>query len=315
MTGSCRTAPRHPIRWQGKFMLDYRVSLHGGHSGDFCDHAEGSLRDTIEAAVAFGYHTFGVSEHAPRDEARFLYEEEKSQGWDVARLWSDFEAYANEVANLADEFADRITILRGFEAEVVPSDRYAQLMQDIRERHRFEFMVGSVHYVGEMLIDGPQEAFDRAAAAHGGIQDLCIAYYETVSEMVTTLRPEVVGHLDLVRKRAPSEESVATPQIREAAFRTLEVIRQHDAILDLNTAGYRKNLGRPYPAPWLVRRAHEMGIGFCFGVDSHGPHQVEDGLEPARRYLLELGVDSITALTREEDSIRRRQISLLAEPA
>ncbi len=295
-------------------MLDYRVSLHGGHSGEFCDHADGSLRDTIEAAVAFGYHTFGISEHAPRDEARFLYKGEKRQGWDVARLWSNFEAYATEVADLADEFADRITILRGFEAEVIPSDRYVQLMRDIRERHRFEFMVGSVHYVGEMGIDGPQEWYDRAATAHGGIQGLSVAYYDTVSEMVTALRPEVVGHLDLVRKRAPSEESVDTPQIRDAAFRTLEVIRQHEAILDLNTAGYRKYLGRPYPAPWLVRQAHEMGIGFCFRVDSHGPHQVGEGLEQAREYLLELGVDSITALTREGGSIGRRQISLLAEP-
>ena len=295
-------------------MLDYRVSLHGGHSGEFCDHAQGSLRDTIEAAVAFGYHTFGVSEHAPRDEARFLYTEEKSQGWDVARLWSAFEAYATEVANLADEFADRITILRGFEAEVVPSDRYAQLMRDIRERHQFEFTVGSVHYVGEMAIDGPQEAYDQAATAYGGIQGLSIAYYDTVSEMVTALRPEVVGHLDLIRKRAPSEESVDTPQIRDAAFRTLEVIRQHEAILDLNTAGYRKNLGRPYPAPWLVRQAHDMGIGFCFGVDSHGPQHVGEGLESARKYLMELGVDSITALTRQGGSIDRRQISLLAEP-
>ena len=296
-------------------MLDYRVSLHGGHSGEFCDHAEGSLRDTIEAAIAFGYHTFGVSEHAPRDEACFLYAEERSQGWDVARLWSDFEAYAAEVASLADEFADRITILRGFEAEVVPSDRYVQLMRDIRERHQFEFMVGSVHYVGEVGIDGPQVEFDQAAAEHGGIESLSIAYYDTVSEMVTALRPEVVGHLDLVRKRAPSEESVDTPQIRDAAFRTLEVIRQHEAILDLNTAGYRKNHGRPYPAPWLVKRAHEMGIGFCFGVDSHGPGQVGEGLEPAREYLLKLGVDSITALTREGGSIGRRRISLLPKPS
>ena len=54
-------------------MLDYRVSLHGGHSGEFCNHAEGALRDTIEAAIAFGYHTFEVSEHARRDEARFLH--------------------------------------------------------------------------------------------------------------------------------------------------------------------------------------------------------------------------------------------------
>ncbi len=96
-------------------------------------------------------------------------------------------------------------------------------------------------------------------------------------------------------------------------MRTLEVIRQQKAILDLNTAGYRKNLGRPYPAPWLVKQAHEMGIGFCFGVDSHGHHQVSDGLDQAREYLLELGVDSITALTREGGSIGRQRISLVGE--
>ena len=185
-------------------------------------------------------------------------------------------------------------------------------MRDIRERHQFEFMVGSVHYVGEMGIDGPQEAYDQAATAHGGIQGLSIAYYDTVSEMVTALRPEVVGHLDLVRKHAPSEESVDTPQIRDAAFRALEVIRGHEAILDVNTGGYR-NLGRPYPAPWLVKQAHEMGIGFCFGVDSHGPHQVGEGLENAREYLRDLGVDSITALAREGGAIGRRRISLVAE--
>jgi histidinol phosphatase-like PHP family hydrolase len=76
------------------------------------------------------------------------------------------------------------------------------------------------------------------------------------------------------------------------------------------TSDNLENLGRPYPAPWLVRQAHQMGIAFCFGVDSHGPRQVGDGLEDAREYLLDLGVDSITALTREGGSIGRRQISL-----
>jgi len=43
----------------------WRVSLHGGHSGEYCDHAEATLREMLEAAVQYGYQTFGVSEHAP----------------------------------------------------------------------------------------------------------------------------------------------------------------------------------------------------------------------------------------------------------
>ena len=51
------------------------------HSGDYCDHAEGRLRDLLDAAVAFGYHTFGVSEHVPRFGAQYLYDKEKEMGW------------------------------------------------------------------------------------------------------------------------------------------------------------------------------------------------------------------------------------------
>jgi hypothetical protein len=35
------------------------VSLHGGHSGDFCEHGADSLREMLDAAVSFGYSTFG----------------------------------------------------------------------------------------------------------------------------------------------------------------------------------------------------------------------------------------------------------------
>src|SRR5215470_16175241 len=92
----------------------WRVSLHGGHSGEFCDHAEGTLREILEAAVAAGYHTFGVSEHTPRSEDRFLYSEERARGWDVAKLIADFARYTAALPALVEEFADRLIVLRGF---------------------------------------------------------------------------------------------------------------------------------------------------------------------------------------------------------
>ncbi len=105
-----------------------------------------------------------------------------------------------------------------------------------------------------------------------------------------------------------------TERVRRAAMATLEAVRAAGAILDLNTAGWRKGLGEPYPAPWLMRAAHAMGIGFCFGDDSHRPSEVGAGVERARSYLLENGVDSVTVLTREGDvgsgAIVRRRVAL-----
>ncbi len=81
-------------------------------------------------------------------------------------------------------------------------------------------------------------------------------------------------------------------------------------MLDLNTAGWRKNLGDPYPAPWLVDRARDMGVPFCFGDDSHGPAQVGDGVERARDYLLRHGVTTIQGLLRRDGAIVAERIPL-----
>lgn len=288
----------------------WKVSLHGGHSSAFCDHAHNTLDEMLEAAVAFGYQTFGVSEHAPRAEARFLYAEEIAMGWDIDKLSADFEAYAVAIRAAAARFADRLEVLCGFEIEVVPRDRYVHLMRGHRERHSFDFIVGSVHHVEEMQLDGRIEEFTEALEVLGGIENLAVRYYETVAEMVESMKPEVVGHLDLVRRNAPPDAVLDSPRIRRAAGEALEAIRRYGAILDVNTAGYRKGLGSPYPSPWLVKLAWDMGIGFCFGDDSHSIDQVGFGVDNARTYLLENGVQHITALTRRDGAIAKITVPL-----
>jgi histidinol-phosphatase (PHP family) len=288
----------------------WRVSLHGGHSGEFCEHASGSLRAVLEAAVAAGYHTFGVSEHAPRSEPRFLYDTEIQKGFDIPRLQHDFENYAAALPPLIDEFADRLNVLFGFEAEIVPAASYRDEMLALRKRYAFDFMVGSVHYADEISLDGPPALFQKARDERGGLEPLAVRYYDLVAEMSEALGPDVVGHLDLIRRNAPIDAALDTPPIRKAADRALEAIRAAGAILDLNTAGYRKGLGSPYPAPWLVQRAGLMGIGFCFGDDSHGPADVGAGIDQARRYLLDNGIATVTVLTRDGGAVVRREISL-----
>ena len=289
----------------------WRVSLHGGHSGEFCDHAENTLREMLEAAVSAGYPTFGVSEHAPRSEARFLYPEEQAQGWDTAKLQADFDAYTLAVNTLAREFSDRLIVLRGLEAEVVPAAHYAAEMQALRQQTMpdgtpaFDYIVGSVHFVNEIQIDGPPENYLKAVESCGGLEAFAVRYYETVAEMLHTLRPEVAGHLDLCKRNLVpagfAPDALQSPRIQAAIETALEAAREIGAILDLNTAGWRKGLSEPYPAPPIVRKARDMGVPFCFGDDSHRTREVGAGLAEARDYLRANGVDSITILTREAD--------------
>lgn len=287
----------------------WRVSLHGGHSGEFCDHAEGTLREILTAAAEAGYHTFGVSEHSPRGEDRFLYPEEIALGWDTARTEADFVRYTQVLPPLGEEFSDRLIVLRGFETEVVPQAAYVERARQFRAiklpdgSPLFDYFLGSVHYVGEIQIDGSVETYQKALEASGGIEALAIRYYETITEMVGAIQPDVVGHLDLIKKNLKpagfSPEAMETPRIQAAIQDTLEAVRAQGAILDLNTAGWRKGLGEPYPTPALVKQADAMGIGFCFGDDSHRARDVGAGIEDARDYLLRCGVKTVTVLTRE----------------
>ena len=276
----------------------WRASFHGGHSGLYCDHAQGRPEPFIEAAHARGLCVFGFTEHAPRLGDEFIYPGERAMDWGVAdleRMFADYAAHSRELVHSAP---DGLTVLRGFEIEVVPHDRYPEIMQGYRETYGFDYLVGSVHHIEGIIIDYTPEVFGWVVDHCGSLEALAVRYYNDVATMVEAMRPEIVAHLDLVRKNAPDEESVATANIRAAAMDTLDVIAATGGILDVNTAGYRKGLGRPYPAPWLVEAALERGIGFALGDDSHTVDDVGAGFDAARDYLLGLGVERLTHLDR-----------------
>lgn len=276
--------------------IPWKVSLHGGHSRAYCDHADDTLEDILAAAEAAGCAIYGVAEHAPRVDEPLLYREERDAGWNVDTLLRMFDAYAARVTELANQYRGRMAVLRGFESEVVPTDRYAEVMLGLRAHYGFDYLVGSVHHVDGRIIDYRKDEFDAAALACGGLEGLAVRYYETYREMILTLGPEVAAHFDLVRRNAPDEASVSTPRARAAARAALEAVQQVGAILDINTAGYRKGLTRPYPAPWVLEEARALGIPVCFGDDAHRVSEVLACFDDARAYLLAHGYTHITAL-------------------
>lgn len=294
---------------------NWRISLHGGHSGEFCEHADGSLRSILEAACSVGYTVFGVSEHMPRVEPRYLYTTERQKGWTVQTLEQLFEQYAVAVRELAKEFEGRLTVLCGFEIEVVPPDRWVQLVDRYRRDYGFDYIVGSVHFVRDGGIDSDPDDPDtrRALQECGSIENFALEYYRAVAEMVRAVRPEVVAHFDLVRllaHRLGEAHAAETPRVRDAAINALEAVREAGSLLEVNTAGIRKGLGAPYPAAWIVQAAAQMGIPFCLSDDSHRPAQVGFGLDAAREHLLQNGVHEVHFLTRRDGALVRATATL-----
>ena len=289
---------------------DWKVSLHGGHSGDFCLHGEDTLEEILEVAVDFGYKTFGVTAHAPRTSEKFLYKEEFDAGYSPADLERDFTQYVSTCRELAVKFEDRLEVLVGAEVEVVPMSSYANEVAALRRRYQLDYIVGSVHWVDETPIDFTKELFGKAVDDQNGMEPFLIRYFNLLEQMVNDLQPEVVGHFDLPRLYAGNAIEFGSSLVVDATNAALEACKNAGSILDLNVSAIRKQLGHPYPAPIILEKAREFDIPFCFGDDSHRTSEVGENLAEGRQYLLDHRITSITKLSKPDGSLEKQQVAL-----
>ena len=98
--------------------------------------------------------------------------------------------------------------------------------------------------------------------------------------------------------------------VMKAVYNVLEIAKANGCILDLNVGALSRGLTTPYPAPWIMQLAREMGVPFCFGDDSHSVALVGAGIDAGRDYLLEHGIETITKLTRRDGAIAREIVPL-----
>src|SRR5688572_4481213 len=212
-------------------------SYHGGHSGEFCGHAKGQLEDVVQAAIDAGFSTYGLSEHAPRFRREHLYPEE--QHLDVGDLLDIFRRYVARASALRDRVSDRLELLIGFETEALPVADWPDRMRELRRSAPFDYIVGSVHSIGDTWVDLNAETTERAALANGGFERLRCAYFDRLAELVRTLEPEVVGHVDLIRRFEPPEFRFNALELKHADG-VLEAARAVGAALEVNAAPFRR---------------------------------------------------------------------------
>ncbi len=267
-----------------------RVSVHGGHSGQFCLHAEGTLSSLVEAYAAAGFSWVGLTEHMPPPEDRFRYDDEADAGLSAAVLQERFDGFMAEARRLQKEYRDRLRIFVGMETETYTGG--IDFCRSLIDRHRPDYIVGSVHHVDDVNFDFSAEHYRRAADAAGGTETLYLRYFDLQYEMIRALSPAVVGHFDLVRIHDPDyRRRMESPPVVRRVRRNLELIRERNLILDCNLRAFSKGADEPYPTESILRQALALGIPVVPGDDSHGPAGIGKDFDRAVRHLTRLGFD------------------------
>lgn len=200
---------------------------------------------------------------------------------------------------LRDARTAEIELLVGFETETLPPEGWLEAMTGLRDAYPFDYIVGSVHDICGRWLDYSPAVKDALAADLGGTEALQIAYFDAVTTMVETLRPDIVAHLDLVRKYEP-EGFCFSPRVSRTIDRTLEAIRAAASILDVNCAAFRNGYGPVYPLPQILERAQAMDIRVTLGDDSHGVETVGVGLVQSLAAIAAAGYQSVAYLTRAD---------------
>jgi histidinol-phosphatase (PHP family) len=247
--------------------------LHTHH--ERCGHAEGSLRDYVEAALAQGLTLLGFSDHSP-----FLAEpEDQHKPW-VAMAKSEFPRYLAEAAALREEYRGRIDIRIGVESDFFPES--ADLYRAYYQKFPLDYIIGSVHVMGDLDIFRP-ERWDNAT------EDQLLRDKEhfcaLVAQSARSGMFDILGHIDALRATCPELSAVETP----AVDAMLRAIAESDVVMEVNTSGSTKPCGGWYPEPKVLERAAFYGVKVTFGSDAHHPGRVGDQHEQVRSRLRELG--------------------------
>ncbi|CAK7228484.1 hypothetical protein SCUCBS95973_006895 [Sporothrix curviconia] len=299
------------------------------HSGQFCGHAVDSLEQVVQRAVTLGFRTLGLSEHMPRAHVDDLYPEERGDGSDLdgklAGLAARYDAYLVEAVRLRYAYADRIHILVGFEGEWIHGADDGARIQALAAHPEIDYFIGSVHHVGSrgtpidydkaMFQTAVDMAAAKAAAAAGastteatlGIDPevyLYADYYDQQLEMLQTLRPRIVGHVDLVRllsadpSRDPATAKGLDTLVWPKIQRNLAFVASYGGWIECNTAALRKGLAEPYPGRSIAEAWLKLGGRFTMSDDSHGTAHVATNYLRGLAYLRSLGVEEVWTLER-----------------
>ena len=241
-----------------------------------CNHAEGAERDYIQQALRCGLRELGFSDHSP-------------QRFDVPGYYSSFrmrpellEDYVNTLLALRAEYAGRIRLFIGLEAEYYP--RIFSRLLDLLRQFPLDYLILGQH----ALYNEVEGFYSPVPTSDQGLLD---RYRGQSLEALETGLFTYFAHPDLfcfTGDRAAYERHV-----RAIARRCREL----NIPLEYNLLGLR--YGKHYPDPAFWRVVGEEGCPVVLGSDAHAPETVcDEGLNAqAEKNLASYGITPLETVS------------------
>ena len=209
--------------------------------------------DYIASTVEAGLKEIGFSDHIT-----LLHTEES---WTMGP--SDVGKYLDGMTRLKNNCSD-IKVRIGLEVDFFPGNE-KELSQFLSSLTDMDYIIGSVHYMGDKTIDlGPEfykgKNFDK----------LFKEYFELIIAAVSSGLFDIIGHCDLIRifGYRPAFDP-------ESLYRKLaSAMRKHDVAFEINTNGRNRPVADFYPDRKFLHVFHNENVPVCVNSDAHMPGRI-----------------------------------------
>lgn len=257
----------------------------------FCD-GKNTLEEMVQAAIDAGLTDIGFTSHQPLPYPN-----------DFAMRETDAAAYIEEVKRLQAAYAGQIAISLGMEIDWFIAQ--ADIGQPAKEcLPELDFFIGSIHTVGQMQdgvmadIDYTEDIFRRGIQdCYGGDATQFVkAYYHAMGTMAEKLAPDIIGHIDLIKKNNPDNRIFddTADWYQEAVCTCLDRIAQTDCIVEVNTGGMIRYGERcRYPSDFILKEVKKRGIPITVNGDSHSVEAIAYAYDAMEALIRAMGFEQV----------------------
>ncbi len=235
-----------------------------------------------DAASERGIAELGVSEHIYRFEQALTV-------WDHPFWRSQARDDIDEYCRFVREQTD---LRLGIEADFVPGSE--DRMSSLLDEQDFDYVVGSVHFIGEQALDMAEYTIWDGGR---GPEEIWRRYFQLLGEAARSGLFDILAHPDLVKVWGP-ERPLPEGDLRRYYELAIEGIAESGIAVEISTAGLRKRAHELYPAPAFLELCLQAGAPVALSSDAHRPEDVGADYGQAIELLESLGVQELCVFER-----------------
>lgn len=253
----------------------------------YCDGKNG-LEDIIKHAIELNFVSIGISGHSYTyfDDCCCITKENTPK-------------YIAELKVLKEKYKDKIEVYIGLE-----NDYYSSIDKNKADEMGLDYRVCSVHYIKDekdnyYTMDKSADYFKSVIEHFGSAEIVINKYYDTVIEMIKNVTPEIIGHLDVIRKH--NRNNILFDEnakyYKQKINEVLDVIENSNAIVEVNTNKITvENKDMHYPSKMVLREILKRNIPITLSADAHRADRINYCFDEMSTVLKNMGFKTLKIL-------------------